>query len=132
MPINLELRDDEHVLKLDIISPWNLNELMEMYATAKQYFDKSTVRLDTLVDISKMGSIPPGALRARNSPFLSHARSGYQIVVGANMYAKSMAEMLFRLTNYKRTRFFTTMDAALEFLHSEEAQAQAAEMGAGD
>ena len=132
MPITLELTDEDRVLKMNIVSPWNLNELLEMYESAKQIFDKSTARVDTLVDISKMASIPPGALRARNSPFLSHPHSGYQIVVGANMYAKSMAEMLFRLTNYKRTRFFTTMDAAWEFLHSEQAQKQAAELSVGD
>src|SRR5581483_12358889 len=110
MPITLELTDEGRVLKLDIIAPWNLNDLLEMFAAAKQHFDQSTIRIDTLVDISKMGAIPPGALRARNSPFLSHPRSGYQIVVGASLYAKSMADLLFRLANYKRTRFFTTLD----------------------
>ena len=59
MPITLELSEEDHVLKMVIVSPWNLTDLLDMYTTAKQYFDRSTVRIDTLVDISKMGSIHP-------------------------------------------------------------------------
>lgn len=128
MTITLELTDEGRVLKMDIASPWNLQELMGVFKEAEQHFNKSTHRVDTLVDITKMSSIPPGALRARNSPFLSHPRSGYQIVVGANSYAKSMAELLFKLTNFKRVRFFSSMNDAWAFLRSAEVKSRTAEL----
>src|SRR5579859_7118218 len=108
---------------MDIVSPWNLQELLvDVYPAALHFFDVSSCRVDTLVDVSKMTSIPSGVLRARQSPFLSHPRSGYQVVVGANVYAQRMAEILFHLTQFKRVRFFTRMDDAWAFLHSTELQ----------
>lgn len=128
MPINLEFIDDRRVLKMNIVSPWNLQELGEVLKSAHQILAGSSSRIDAIADVTRMGSVPAGALRLRNSAFLSHPHGGYQIVVGVSPYAIPISEILFRLTRVNRVRFYETTDEALAFLRSTKEQPELEDM----
>src|SRR5258708_19846529 len=107
MPVTVE-QLDSHVLRFSIISPWTVDELQSVYPQAQEYFDAATDKLFTIVNLTRLGVIPPGALRARVSPFVSHPNSGQILLVGANNFAKTMAEGVFKRTDFPHPTFFRT------------------------
>src|SRR5258708_1287440 len=115
MPVTVE-QLDSHVLRFSIISPWTVDELQSVYPQAQEYFDAATDKLFTIVNLTRLGVIPPGALRARISPFVSHENSRQVLLVGANNFAKVMAEVVFKLTNFRKIMFFQNEDEAWAYI----------------
>jgi hypothetical protein len=118
MPVNLQASENGKSMTLTLSDPWTINELLDTYPKAEVLFDAAKGPVHTIVDISKIGSIPSGALRARKSPFMSHPNSHTQVIVGAQHFARKMAEMVFQLTNFKRVKFFETIQEANDFVAS--------------
>ncbi len=115
MPVTVE-QLDSRVLLFSIIAPWTVDDLQGVYPQAQEYFDAATDKLFTIVNLTRLGVIPPGALRARVSPFVSHPNSGQILLVGANNFAKTMAEVVFKLTNFRKIMFFQNVDEAWAYI----------------
>src|SRR5260221_3144803 len=110
MPVTVE-QLDSHVLRFSIISPWTVDELQSVYPQAQEYFDAATDKLFTIVNLTRLGVIPPGALRARISHFVSHANSRQLLLVGANNFAKTMPANAVQLTTIPELMLFPIADA---------------------
>jgi hypothetical protein len=115
MPVTLELVKGR-VVRLSLIAPWTVTELQSVYPKAQEYYDAATEKLFSIVNLTRLGNIPAGALRARSSPMLSHPNSGQVIIVGANDFASMMAEVVFKLTNFHNIKFSPTEDEAWAYL----------------
>ena len=73
--------------------------------------------LNTIVDITNIGDLPLGVLRARKgSPVLAHPKSGLLVVVGGHSFARAMLEIGFQLTNFKRFKFVDSREEAENYL----------------
>jgi hypothetical protein len=119
MPANLEFFPDRHTIVFTIDSPWVIEDLFAIYPEADKIFNSAAEKLTTIVDIRHIGRIPPGAMRARRSPFMVSPRSGFQILVSQQNHARSMAEIVYRIANYKRVRFCNTMEQAWALVQGE-------------
>jgi hypothetical protein len=116
MPVTADLIENGRIICLRTASPWNVDETFEAYKVAEGYFDAATHKLHSLVDVRDLVSIPPGVLKVRNTPFISHKNSGNMAVVGAQKLARTLAETMLKLTSFKRARFFETYEEAIDYL----------------
>lgn len=115
MPVTLEMAD-KRVMVLTLTAPWNVGELMAVYPEEQKIYDAATDKVFAIVNLTNMGNIPAGALRARVSPQVTHPMSGQVCIVGANAVARTMAETVFKLTRFNRIMFFKTEAEAWAFL----------------
>jgi len=116
MPVTTELIENGRIICLRTASPWTVEETFEAYKIAEGYFEAASHRIHSLVDVSAITSIPPGVMKVRNTPFLSHKNSGNMAVVGAQKLARTLAEVMLKMANFKRASFFTTYEEALAYL----------------
>ena len=107
MPVTLA-QTHERVVVMTIAAPWTVDELIAVYPKMKEYYDAASQPIYGIVDITKIGTIPAGALRARTSPMTAHENSATIFIVGAKGVAKILADTVFALTHYTRVQFFET------------------------
>lgn len=117
MPASIELAENNRVLLCVVRDPITLDELDELMEKAKVYFDQSPRTLHTLVDGAALTSVPNGVLRYRTSAFVIHPRSGYVTLATTSVLARNLMQMILRLSNCERGRFFTTLEEGWKFMH---------------
>lgn len=117
MPIHFELCENERVMYVKISDPWEAADMMALYPIQKEYLDKSTQKLHTLLDMTGAHQMPKNVLRARyNAPSVNHPNSGELALVSTNMLVRSLADIGFRIIQFQHVRFFTEVDAAWKYL----------------
>jgi len=116
MPVTTDLLENGRIIYLRTASPWSIEETFEAYKVAETYFDTALHKLHSLIDVRDLVSIPPGVLKVRNTPFISHKNSGNMAVVGAQKLARTLAETMLKLTSFKRAKFFETYEDAIDYL----------------
>lgn len=119
MPITFQFSSEKSLITLTITDPWTVGELDQVYESEKPIFDAAgDVKVNTLVDIRNMHSIPPRALTRRNSPNITHPNSGRVVVVGANAFARNLASAAFNLAGFDKAQFVATLEEARAYLES--------------
>jgi hypothetical protein len=119
MALTYEFSQDGSLVTLTVTDPWTIEEMDSFYKAERPLFDSAAnYKVHTLVDIRKMRTIPRGILRRGSSPNITHRNSGLVAIVGASMFAQSMANTAFRISQFKRARFFKTMEEAHQFLQT--------------
>jgi hypothetical protein len=116
MPVTTDLLENGRIIRLCTVSPWTIDQTFEAYKIAETHFDTAPHKLHSLVDVSDLGSIPSGVMKVRNAPFVHHKNSGQMAVVGAQKLARTLAETMLKVSNFKRAKFFDTYDEALDYL----------------
>jgi hypothetical protein len=116
MTATINLVEDGRVLQYYFEEPWSMDELESVSQTAQKYFDQATHTVHVLANAENIRSAPRGILRARTAPTITHPRSGYIAIVGTSLVVRTFSEMIFRLMNFQRARFFNTEDEAWVFL----------------
>lgn len=117
MPASIELSENNRVLVCVISDPLTIEELDELMEQAKVYFDDSPRTLHTLVDGTALSNVPNGVLRYRTSAFVIHPRSGYVVMATTSVLARNLMQMILRLANIDKGRFFATLEEGWKFIH---------------
>ena len=108
MPVHLHLSDNRRYLIYEISEPLTMDELIKAYEQEREYRDALPYTVHSIVDMSQLRRIPANWLTAKAGPGLKHPRSGEMLIVGVSVGIRMIMDMLFKITGYKRMRFFTT------------------------
>ena len=118
MPVTLE-HPHEQLVVMTITAPWKVDELIAVYPQMEKYYSAAEKPMYGITNIEKIGTIPPGALRARVSPMVAHKNCAHVYVVGAKGVARSLAEAVFTLTHFEKIDFYDTeAEAMAHFMSS--------------
>ena len=129
MPISLELVEDGHILYYVYSDPWTVEDLTSLTPRVMDYYNQASHKIHTLGDATKLRQVPPGALRVRSVPNLSHPNSGDIAIAGASLLVETISTTIFRLVHFNRVKFFQNADEAWAYLRTviaEEAVTKAA------
>ncbi len=116
MPITQVLEENGRILRVIFVDPWSAEEMLKEFEDTKHYLDKATRPIHLLADMRGANRTTPGALRAREAPMLHHPMGGQVAVFGMNAVGRTLAETVFRLTRFRRARFFDSEAEALAYL----------------
>src|SRR5262249_23707030 len=118
MPVKLELTENNRVLHVTFTDPWDIDDMTQLFAEDAAARNRFSYRIHTLVDMSASLRLPSGALRARYSPSVTHARRGHMALVVGSPLFKSVGEMVFRLAHFQDMKFCDTTDEAWAYLRN--------------
>jgi hypothetical protein len=116
MPVLVELDPDKRHLIYIISDPVTIDDLLAAYEQEREYRDSIPYTLHSLVDMSKLRSIPPRWLTAKAGPGLTHPRSGEMVFCGLSTSLKIIVQTITRITNYQRMKFFESRDQAEAYM----------------
>jgi hypothetical protein len=116
MPATQGLSEDGSMITIAYIDPWTVEELTAQFKQQSVWLNAADHKIHVLFDLSKTRQIPPGVLRARESPILKHPNCGRIAVFGASSTIKAFADVTLKITRFGRAGFFKTQEEALGFL----------------
>ena len=116
MPVTLEIIEDKQAFLLTMADPWYISDLVAVYPDAIKYLDRAAGRVHTIVDVSKVGRIPPRSLEGRHNPFIEHRHHGDVVVVGAQDFARRIIEAALVIARFRGIQFAEDVPAALKLL----------------
>jgi hypothetical protein len=96
--------------------PLDMDEIVASFPLLQKFYDEAPHVLHSVIDATNFRSIPANILRARTSPVLTHPNSGMLAGVDGNGLAAMLVEIMFRLINYKKAKFFTTREEGVQWL----------------
>jgi hypothetical protein len=118
MPVDFEITENGWITRLTITDPWDVTQMMDKFGIGLEVRNQSSHKIYALIDVHGTRTAPPGSLRLRASPVFTHPKSGYTAVIGANALARSLIEMLLKLSRKKNLGFFDSESDALAYLRS--------------
>ena len=119
MPVTAELREQGHVWYYVITDPWETSDLISFYKQDFAHRETVNHTVHLVMNVSAMHSVPINLLRARNNaPAWSHRTSGQLVMVGAHSFAKSIAEMIFKLAHYEKAKFFNSEAEGWDYIRA--------------
>ena len=100
MPIQFETIEAGHIIHVIYTHPWTAEDMLPIFEQDQRYRDqvqKETPgrKIHLLVTFQNAKNVPPGALRARQSPSLHHPTSGNVAVVGTTTLLRTLADAVF-------------------------------------
>src|SRR5437870_3207527 len=117
MPANLELLEDGHIISAVITVPWQLQDVLDVYATETTLRDQAAWKLHTFLDLRGATPAPKGVLSlARQSPSLNHPRRGAVAIVGGSTFGRTIVEMACRIAGFNQIRFFAAPEQAWNYV----------------
>lgn len=119
MPAELNLIEDGYVLHYVFREPWSMTDMVDVNRRAKEYYDAAGHKLHVLLDVRGIRSAPPGFIRARSNPDITHPNAGNIAVVGANSYIRALGDVILKLARFQRAKFFGTEEEAWDYLREE-------------
>ena len=119
MPIAIELREDHHVIYTKITDPVSVDDFDNATLIMTPLYDNALGKVHQLVNAREMRRVPQGIMRIRtNTPILNHRNRGQLVMVGANTFLRSIAEIMFKLVQFDSVKFFSTDDEAWIYLRN--------------
>jgi hypothetical protein len=119
MPVTFEPLENGRIMFFTVTDPWKIEELLVWYPVMEPYFERSGSKIHTLMDLIAMKTVAGGVLRGRHSASMEHPNSGYCVFVGGGSFARSIAELAFKLSRNTRFKFMNSVEEALTFLRSQ-------------
>ncbi|HRE48484.1 MAG TPA: hypothetical protein PLD47_12230 [Aggregatilineales bacterium] len=116
MTVTMTLEEENRILRVTFISPWTADEMVRNFPQAKQWYDDATHPIHMLIDMRQNRYAPPGALRAREAPGLTHPKAGIAAVFGASTLIRMLGEVVMRVARSENLKFFDTEALALAYL----------------
>src|SRR5579871_211608 len=117
MPVNLEQRENGHVISFIITEPWDIQDLLAPVARYYAYMESAKFTVHTLYDLRALHSFPSGVFNIRKlirSNMPTH--TGYRVIVGVTGLAQTLVKAVFALGRAPNVVFFGSMDEASAFL----------------
>ncbi|MCC6615997.1 MAG: hypothetical protein IT320_21180 [Anaerolineae bacterium] len=114
----MELEENGRVIHYIATDPWTIDEMMKLTQQATKIYDEATVRVHTLIDMSRARSLPQGIMRARTNADFNHPKAGQMVIVGANMLVRTISNVVAKLASFDRIVFFETEAQGWEYLRA--------------
>jgi hypothetical protein len=116
VPIDLEVRENGHVLFCVLTEPWTIGEITSIFPHAREVRNRAPYTVHILVDLHTVNSTPRNVLDARLASELLHFNTGYTAIWYSSTLLKALSQIAFTLVRYDRARFFETEDGCWEWL----------------
>ena len=120
MPIETDLRENGQVIYFKITEPWTMEEVFAGFAQTQAMRDKIYAedpqrRVHSLIDLTEVKIAPPGALRTRRAPGMTHVNRGEYVVAVTFPFAREIMVMVFKVMHVDG-KLFDTLDQAWAYL----------------
>jgi len=120
MPVMSELREERQVIYFKITEPWTMEEVFAGFAQTQSmrdsiYAQDPQRRVHTLVDLSEITNAPPGVLRSRRAPGITHPNRGEYVVAATYPFAREIMATVFKVMRVDG-KLFNTLDEAWAYL----------------
>lgn len=112
MPVNLMFDPQNRYVVYELSDPLDMRELNDAYEQELAYRDATQNTVHLLADISGARKLPTNWLSAQATPGLKHPRSGEILLVGLSMSIRMAVEVVAKVANFDRLRFFNTREEA--------------------
>jgi hypothetical protein len=119
MPVTLSLQENGRILYWQLTDPWSVSELTSLYPQVEQYFNNANQPIHSLLDFEAAHRLPSNALSARQTPTWNHPQSGQMAIAGSTAFIRGMLELMFRLVQFNRIKFFEHEPDARRYLISQ-------------
>ncbi len=117
MPIQLHLSPDHRYLVYEIADPVDILELLETYKRERAYRDSVSHTVHSIVDMTKVRTIPRNWLATKSGPGMTHPRSGSMLLVGLSPGIQIIMKTIFQIAHYNRMRLFSTRAQADAYMN---------------
>ena len=120
MPVTSELREEGQVIYFKITEPWTMEEVFAGFAETQSmrntiYAQDPQRRVHTLVDLVEVKDAPPGVLRTRQAPGITHPNRGEYAVAAKYLFARDIMATVFKVMRVDG-KIFYTLDEAWAYL----------------
>lgn len=120
MPVKAELREEGQVIYFKITDPWTPEEVFAGFGQTQAmrdtiYKEDPQRRVHTLVDLTEIREAPPGALRTRRAPGITHPNRGEYVVAASYPFAREIMITVFKVMRIDG-KLFNTLDEAWAYL----------------
>jgi hypothetical protein len=114
MPVELSVSELDNAVVLTITDPWSVAELSSYYPEIERLMNRSTVKVNTIVDMTRARRPPPGVLSVRlDTPIIHNKNSGRLVIIGASAFVRSLSDVVMRLMHFDRVEFVNSREEAL-------------------
>ena len=120
MPVNVYTSDNDRIVHMDYVDPWTLSDYLASVAVQQAVCNKLTGPVTLIVDLRGTSHVPPGIIRARESPLLRDKHLSTIIAVGGPVAAQFLGEAVLRLARYNKAHFVKTLEQAMDLIHAAE------------
>jgi hypothetical protein len=108
---------DRSVIRYAYEGRWSLDEFNDAYLEVRKLLDTVAYPVDFIIDVRSSPLIPNGVLsRGRTVALTPHPNEGRTIIIGANSFVRSMADIFQKLYGLRGNRipflFATTLEEA--------------------
>jgi hypothetical protein len=120
MPITVTLIEQDDAVLVKLSDPWDIAEMARAFEQDKAIRDASRFAyVHAIIDLTESHHIPPGVVAVgRSTPSIKHPTAGYIAIFGADGFIRAIAEKVFQLVRFKRTKFCADYDEALAFIRA--------------
>ena len=116
MPVEVYTSDNDQIVHMDYIDPWSVGDLLATVPKQKEICDKLNHRVSIVVNLLGTKHIPPGVVRARESPLLRCPQVEQIVAVGGPAIAKVLGDVVLKVVGFKKAQFFDNKEDAMRFL----------------
>ena len=116
MPVEVYTSDNDQIVHMDYIDPWSVGDLLATVPKQKEICEKLNHPVSVVVNLLGTRHIPPGVVRARESPLLKSPQVQQIVAVGGPAIAKVLGDVVLKVVNFKKARFFDTKEDAMKYL----------------
>jgi len=102
VPVTFDLRENDRVVYFKISDPWTLEEVLAKFAETtairdQLYLTNPNRQVHSLIDLTEAKTAPPGALRSRNSPGMTHASRGKSVAAVTAPLVRDIMITIFKV-----------------------------------
>src|SRR4051794_18615144 len=116
MPVNVYTSDNDRIIHMDYVDPWSVTDLLATFPQQKVLCERIKQPMIVVVDLLGTQRIPPGVVRARESPLLKSKYLEQIVAVGGPSIARVLGEVVLKVAGFKQAQFFQTREAATQAL----------------
>ena len=118
MPVTLELKENGRIVCLTASDDWTIEEILDLDPQLVDYLRHASHPVHLLVDVSQTDIIPEHFSTLAKSTRYAEPNLGYTAVVSDSFGLQLLSEIISKMVNYNKNRYFRSVDVAYTFLRS--------------
>ncbi len=116
MPFKVYTSDNDRIVYLEFVDPWSAADMFATFQWQKAFCERLDHPIYLVADLRATHRIPPGVLRARESPLLKTSHLEQIIMVGGPAIARVLGDTVLKIAGSQKARFFAGNEEALQYL----------------
>ena len=118
MPATVELKENGRIICLVLTGDWTMQEVLDLDTQLVGYIRQARHRVHLVFDVSQTDIIPQHFTKLSKSARFVEPNFGYTAVVSENFGLQLLSEIVGKLINYNKNRYFRSREIAFAFLRN--------------